>query len=145
MKKLALVLVAAIAVASVASAQAVPWRFAPNTATQAQLVKVDGKLALINGVIGVTAGGKTYYTPMVRRLVGFINGLSEGAAVKLEGYEYPIALAPGYSTLAVTKLTFNGKDYDLSTSGGFGYGGHGMQGGMQGSQDGMRGGARGRR
>lgn len=136
-KKLVLVLVAAVAVASVASAQGAPWRSYPNTTTQAQLVKVDGKLALINGVIGVTSGGKTYYTPMLSRLVGFINGLSEGASVKLEGYEYPLALAPGYSTLAVTKLTLNGKDYDLSTANGYGPG-YGMQGGMRGGPWGRR-------
>ena len=132
MKKLALVLVAALAVATVASAQGMPWGAYPNSTAQAQLIKVDGKLALINGMIGLTSGGKTYYTPMLGRLVGFVSGLSEGASVKLEGYEYPFAYAPGFSTLAVTKLTLNGKDYDLSNSGGFGYGMGGMRGGMRG-------------
>jgi hypothetical protein len=138
MKKLAIILVAALAVAGVASAQAVPWGPYAYSADQAKLVKVDGKLALINGMIGLSAGGKTYYTPMLTRLVGFVNGLNEGSSVKLDGYEYPLAYAPGYSMLAVTKLTLNGKDYDLGNNGqGFGpgygmYGMHGGPGGMRG-------------
>jgi hypothetical protein len=52
--------------------------------------------------------------------------------VKLEGYEYPLAYAPGYSMLAVTKLTLNGKDYNLGSYGpGFGPG-YGMHGGPRG-------------
>jgi hypothetical protein len=132
MKKLALVLVAALAVATFASAQGMPWGAYPNSTAQAQLIKVDGKLALINGMIGLTSGGKTYYTPMLGRLVGFVSGLNEGASVRLEGYEYPLSYAPGFSTLAVTKLTLNGKDYDLSSSGGFGHGMGGMRGGTRG-------------
>jgi hypothetical protein len=135
MKKLAFILVAALAVAGVASAQAVPWGPYAHSADQTKLVKVDGKLALINGMIGLSAGGKTYYTPMLTRLVGFVNGLNEGSSVKLEGYDYALTYAPGYSMLAVTKLTLNGKDYDLSNNGqgfGPGYGMYGMHGGPRG-------------
>ena len=132
MKKLVFILVAALAVAGVASAQAVPRGPYAYSADQAKLVKVDGKLALINGMIGLSTADKTYYTPMLTRLVGFVNGLNEGSFVKLEGYEYPLAYAPGYSMLAVTKLTLNGKDYNLGSYGpGFGPG-YGMHGGPRG-------------
>ena len=135
MKKLVFILVAALAVAGVASAQAVPWGPCAHSADQTKLVKIDGKLALINGMIGLSAGDKTYYTPMITRLVGFVSGLSEGSSVKLEGYEYPLPYAPGYSMLAVTKLTLNGKDYNLGNYGpgfGPGYGMYGMHGGPRG-------------
>jgi hypothetical protein len=131
MKKPALVLIAAMVTAGIASAQGVPWNRPSWSTDQTQPVKVSGKLALINGMIGIQSGGKTFYTPMLGHLAGFITGLSEGASVSLEGYAYTMPVAPEYSMLAVTKLTVGGKDYDLSTAGygQFGPGRHGMFGG----------------
>ena len=130
-KKIAIVVVLALAVAGVVFAQVAPAPFGPYgyTQTQAPLVKVDGKLALINGIIGVKSGSKTYYLPMIGRLAGFVEGIKEGASVKVEGYEYPLAAAPEYSTVMVTKLTVGGKDYDLSQFAGYGMGRGGMMGG----------------
>jgi hypothetical protein len=54
---------------------------------------------------------------MLARLGGFVSGLDEGTSVKPKGYQYPLAYAPVLSVLAVTKLTFSGKDYDLSDTG----------------------------
>jgi len=92
-----------------------------------ETVKVEGKLALVNGFIAVQAKDKTYYVMGIQRLIGFIDGLKEGASVKLEGEAFEVPLAPEYLHLRATKLTFNGKDYDLST--GFGRMGGGMMGG----------------
>jgi hypothetical protein len=129
MRKLVTVLVVALAAASVASAQPAPWGAPPWGQAQAQTVTVEGKLALINGTIGVQSGGKTYYTPMIGRLIGFVDAIKEGASVKIEGYERPLPSAPETSMLAVTKLTVAGKDYDLGRSAGMG---PGMHGGMRG-------------
>lgn len=93
-----------------------------------ETVKVEGKLALVNGFIGVQTKDKTYYVMGLQRLIGFIDGLKEGAAVKLEGQAFDMPMAPEYAALHVTKLTFNGKDYDLSRGFGRGFGG-GMMGG----------------
>ena len=82
--------------------------------TAAKTVTVEGKLALINGTIGIQSGNKTYYLPGLRRLAGFVDGVKEGSSVKVEGYEYPLASAPEYSNVMVTKLTVGVKDYDLS-------------------------------
>mgnify|MGYP005846432069 CR=1 FL=1 len=133
MKKIAVVLVIALAGAGVLVAQAAPWGAPGYSQPQVQTVKVDGKLALINGIIGLKSGSKTYYTPMLGRLSGFVEGIKEGALVKLEGYEYPIAAAPEYATLIVTKLTVGGKDYDFSQ---LAYGGmsYGRRGGMMGGR-----------
>ncbi len=102
-----------------------PPAFAP---VQAEVVKVDGTLSLINGRIGLKSGGKTYYVPMLGKYAGFIEGLKEGAYVKLEGYAFPYPWAPEYYTLRVTKLTVGGKDYDFSQ---LAYG-YGRRGGMMG-------------
>jgi hypothetical protein len=133
MKKIAVVLVIALAGAGVLVAQAAPWGPPGYSRPEGQTVKVDGKLALINGIIGVKSGSKTYYTPMLGRLSGFVEGIKEGSSVKLEGYEYPIAAAPEYVTLMVTKLTVGGKDYDFSQL---------AHGGMGGRRGGMMGGRR---
>ena len=134
MKKLVIVLVVALAAAGMAVAQGAPGPVGPPGwyQSQTQIVKAEGKLSLINGMVGLKSGGKTYYVPMLGRLSGFVEGLKEGASVKLEGYEYQLPYAPEYSTLMVTKLTFGGKDYDFSQLAhgrmGFGWGG-GMMGG----------------
>ena len=137
MKRTGIVLVLAMIAGTLLIAQSTPAPFpAPGfTQAAAQIVKVDGKLALINGIIGIKSGSKTYYVPMLMRLSGFVDGIKEGASVKVEGYEYPLAAAPEYSTVAVTKLTVGGKDYDLSQFAGYGYGpgmGYGRHGGLWG-------------
>jgi len=85
--------------------------------TAAPTITVEGKLALINGTIGMQSGTKTYYLPGLERLAGFIDGVKEGSSVKVEGYEYPLAAASEYSIVRVTKLSVGGKDYDLSQTG----------------------------
>lgn len=136
MKKLSVLLILALAVGGLAVAQPVPGPWgAPSRPVppafaypQGELVKVDGTLSLINGWIGLKSGGKTYYVPMLGKYAGFIEGLKEGAYVKMEGYEFPYAVAPEYSMLHVTKLTVGGKEYDFSQIA-YGYGpGRGMRG-----------------
>jgi hypothetical protein len=140
MKRSLLAFIVALAIAGTASAQAAAPSTAPSAkpGAQAQLITVSGKLELINGIIGLKADGTTYYAPRLRQLVGFVKELQEGAAVKLEGYSYPIPNSAGFSMLAVTKVSVAGKDYDLSQNGGFG--GMGMRGGRGGMHGGMWGG-----
>jgi hypothetical protein len=93
-------------------------------------------------MIALQAKDKTYYVMGLQHLIGFIDGLKEGAAVKVEGYARAMPCAPEYAFLDLTKLTFNGKDYDLSQTPGNGKGGRGMmdcRGSDQG-QNGMIGG-----
>ncbi|MCX7025954.1 MAG: hypothetical protein NT061_00375 [Spirochaetes bacterium] len=136
MKKLGIVLILALAASSVLFAQAapIPYGFQAYAQVSAQTIKIDGKLDLINGMIGLKSGSKTYYVPMLGRLSGFVESLKEGASVKVEGYEYPLAATPGYSVVTVTKLNVGGKDYDLGqfASYGMNYGRHGgMMGGRR--------------
>ena len=79
----------------------------------AEAVTVSGNLQLVEGHIALIADGKTYFVKGIQRLIGFIDGLKEGAAVRLEGFAIPVPLNSGARFLRVTKLTFNGKAYDL--------------------------------
>jgi hypothetical protein len=119
MKKIVLVMAIALAAAGVVSAQSLPWGVA-------QSQSVQGTLGLQNGVIVLSSGNAVYYVPHLFRYVGFIDGLKEGAQVKIEGY----SMGNGY--LMPSKITVGGKDYDVSSGysdlgmrhrGGRGYGG----------------------
>jgi hypothetical protein len=141
MKRILIIVAAGLVAAGSLSAQAMMGRgYAPNAAPQAQVpaaevVKVEGKLSLVNGMFAVVAKDKTYYVGGLQRLFGFVDGLKDGATVKLEGSAYAVPLAPEYQHLMATKLTFNGKDYDLSAMGGRG-GRGGMMGGAMGGYPG---------
>lgn len=147
MKRIVIVVAAGLAAAGALSAQAFAGRgaFGQAAAVQAaETVKVEGKLALVNGMIAVKEKDKTYYVGGIGRLVGFVDGLKEGASVKLEGYAFEVPAAPEYLHLRATKLTLGGKDYDLSQAFGRGMGGGARDGsGMMGGP-GMMGGGRGR-
>lgn len=87
------------------------WGHQMRIADPAQTVSVSGKLQLVNGQIAVVQDNKTYYTKGLMQLVGFIDGLKEGAAVTLEGAARAVPLSEGSFVLMVNKLTLNGKEY----------------------------------
>jgi hypothetical protein len=79
---------------------------------KAEITAISGILGLSNGRIALQEEDTTYYVLGLDRLIGFIDGLKEGARVALEGY----AFTPWEDTDAVlfqvAKLTLNGKEYD---------------------------------
>ncbi len=134
MKRTFLILAALLVVAGIAAAQ--PVAPPPNVPA---LSKLEGRLALVNGFVGIQTKDKTYYVHIPGRLYGFIDGLKEGALVKLEGYEKALPQAPEYAHFLVTKLMIGGKEYDLSASfhGGMMDGrGYGQMGGRRGGRTG---------
>ncbi|MDR2747007.1 MAG: hypothetical protein LBB77_06115 [Treponema sp.] len=75
---------------------------------------LSGTLGLSQGVIVLKNGEEIWYAPGLRPYIGFIDGLKEGAAVTLEGWgrKTPEAgEAAGF--LRVSKLTLDGKDYEV--------------------------------
>jgi len=113
----------------------------PGQAIQAQtqLVEttIEGKLALVQGHPALVVKDKTWFVQMPMHLYGFIDGLKEGATVKLAGYEIAIPYAPNSYFFRVTTLTLGAKSYDLSEFlGGSAMGGRGSamggRGGMMG-------------
>ena len=118
------------------------FSFAQQTAPiVVEKVTVEGKLELVSGRVAIKQDAKTYFVMIPGNLYGFIDGLKEGATVKIEGYAHALPnLKDGFALRAST-LTLNGKTYDLgqaaATVGPMG----GMMGGMMGG--GMMGGRKG--
>jgi len=72
-------------------------------------VAIEGTLKLERGFVAVESGDSVYLVPMLNRYIGFINGLSEGARVSVEGREFRNTIHP-------TKLTISGKTYDFTAN-----------------------------
>ncbi|MDR1929075.1 MAG: hypothetical protein LBQ44_00460 [Treponema sp.] len=83
----------------------------PGPRFTAEALTVSGNLQLVDGHIAVVSNGVNYYTPGLHRLVGFVDGFKEGAAVRLEGRAGAAPPDAGARFLWVTKLTLNGRDY----------------------------------
>ncbi|NLJ45033.1 MAG: hypothetical protein GX430_00510 [Treponema sp.] len=127
MKRAVIVVLAIAVAASAVSAQGWAPGFRgpgayPAPAAPAETVKIEGKLALVNAHPAVVVKDKTYYVGIPARLFGFVDGLKEGAQVKLEGYEQALPYATNVSLFHVVKLTLGGREIDLSQAGGFGRG-----------------------
>lgn len=102
-------------------------------------ITLDGTLELVNSQIAIKKDAKTYYVMIPNRLVGFVDGLKEGASVKVEGYSHEIVGLKDSFGVRVDSLTLNGKTIDLSTQAapvGAGYG-RSMKGGAAGGRTAM--------
>ncbi|MDR2393148.1 MAG: hypothetical protein LBD93_03180 [Treponema sp.] len=88
-----------------------PWRQAALPET----IKVTGKLAVLDGMIALQDTDIRYYVRGIDRFIGFIEGLTEGATVTLEGYSQA-SHSGEFRFLRATKLTINTKVYDLVPS-----------------------------
>jgi hypothetical protein len=86
-----------------------------------QEVTLDGNLGWVDGRIVLKTDAKTYFVSGLRPLVGFVDGLKDGAGVKLAGRARDIEGVPEYGFLQAEKVTVNGKEYTLNDYGrGFG-------------------------
>lgn len=113
MKRVVLILFIALAGVVAVSAQGM-WGVPAQAAQPQELVKIEGRINLVQGHPAVVSGGKTYYVRIPGMFYGFIDALKEGAAVKLEGYAQAVPLAADSFFFQATKLNVGGKDYDLS-------------------------------
>jgi len=81
-----------------------------------QTTTIRGTLGLSNGRISVVSGDITYYVTGLARLVGFIDGLKEGAQVSLDGYaSAPRVEGQNNRLFYPVKLTLNGKVYEVGS------------------------------
>lgn len=143
MKKIVTVCIVALTAIGAVSAQGfgggpgmMGQGFQSQTQVQAAQVKttIEGKLALVQGHPSIVIKDKTYFVQLPQTLYGFIDGLKEGAAVKLEGYELAVPYSPNSYFFRTTTLTIGSKSYDLSE-----FVGQGMMGGQMGGRMGGRG------
>ena len=127
---MALVAIGAVSAQGFGRAQA-PAMQAPAMQAQApqELKTIEGKLELVQGHPAIVVKDKTYFVQIPQFLYGFVDGLKEGATVKLAGFEMAVQYAPNSYFFDVNTLTIGAKSYDLSQFGGMG-GRGGMGGGM---------------
>jgi hypothetical protein len=90
---------------------------APAPRIQRETVTISGTLALVNSAVAIQSDDITYYVLGLGQYIGFIDGLKEDASVEVSGTAF--ATSSDSKALRVTTLTFNGKDYDLSSRGQF--------------------------
>jgi hypothetical protein len=75
-------------------------------------VSLSGPLGFSNGYISLEQDGLTYYILGLDRLIGFVDGLKEGARVSLEGYVFTPRQDTNIRILRAEKLIFNGREYE---------------------------------
>jgi hypothetical protein len=90
--------------------------FSRNPAAPEQ-ISLTGTLGLKQGIIVLQTEDQTWYVPELQRYTGFIEGLTAGAAVTLEGWGIKNPrLDEETGFFRVSRLTLNGKDYDLGNT-----------------------------
>ena len=88
-----------------------------QTSAPAPTVTIRGTLGLSSGRIAVKSGSLSYYVRGLERLIGFIDGLKDGAQVSLEGYaSVPSIEGQTERLFYPVKLTLNGKDYEVGSA-----------------------------
>ncbi|MDR2402516.1 MAG: hypothetical protein LBD78_00620 [Spirochaetaceae bacterium] len=85
------------------------WHGAPEPLEKGT---ISGTLSLIKGRIGIQKEGEIYIVVGLGRLIGFVDGLKEGAVVTLEGFVRTDRENSKVHYLQVDKLTIDGKEYD---------------------------------
>ena len=81
-----------------------------------QTVTMSGVLVVANGMPALKSGDDTYLIGGISRLIGFVDGLKEGAQVTVEGRVVSFSRNNTLKYLQASKLTLGGKSYDLSSS-----------------------------
>jgi hypothetical protein len=79
-----------------------------------EAVTVSGTMVVARRMPVLKSGEVTYYVGGLSRLIGFIDGLKEGAQVTIEGAAITIHGDKNVKFLIPSKLTINGKVYDLA-------------------------------
>ena len=82
-----------------------------------EAVTVSGSLIVAHGRPAIKNGEVTYIVGGINRLIGFVEGLKEGAQVTIEGYAMSRQKEDNLKFLMPTKLTLGGKTYDMGLPG----------------------------
>ena len=80
----------------------------------AETVTVSGSLVVSHGMPALASGDVTYIITGISRLIGFVDGLKEGAQVSIEGSAFGNNSDAKLKYLRPVKLTLGGKTYDLA-------------------------------
>jgi hypothetical protein len=84
---------------------------------KAEEITLEGTLELVNARVAIKKDGKTYFVMIPSRLYGFVDGLKEGASVKVEGYSRELPALKDNFVVQVETLTLGDKTIDLGEVG----------------------------
>ena len=114
-----------LAVALVATISAQPQPQAPGqergerqpraNRPAAETVTVTGSMVVARGMPALKSGEVTYFVSGISRLIGFVDGLREGAQVTVEGRSMANPRDETVKFLRVSKLTIGGRSYEITT------------------------------
>ena len=79
-----------------------------------ETVTVSGNLTLAHGMPAIVSDGDTFLLARVGRLAGFVDGLTEGAQVTVEGAAMACQINDNLRILHPASLTLGGRTYDLT-------------------------------
>ena len=80
----------------------------------AETVTVTGSMVVARGVPALKSGDVTYYVTGINSLIGFVDGLREGAQVSVEGRVMANPRDETVKYLNATKLTIGGRSYEIA-------------------------------
>jgi len=80
-----------------------------------ETVTVSGTMVVANGMPALKSGEDTYLVIGISNLIGFVDGLKEGAQVTVEGTVMAVPRNNDLKYLQASKLTLGGKSYDLAS------------------------------
>ena len=92
----------------------------PGRPQAPETVTLSGVMTVANGMPALESGNDTYLVGGISRLIGFVDGLKEGAQVTVEGSVMTIPGRNSLKYLRASKLTLGGKSYDLASPLGMG-------------------------
>ena len=122
MKRKILFVLFIIALAAMVSAQdgsrrgRVPTERSTGRSQARATVTITGTMVVANGMPALKSGDDTYLIGGISSLIGFVDGLKEGAQVTVEGSVFAYSGRISFKYLQASKLTLGGKSYDLSPS-----------------------------
>ena len=80
-------------------------------------VTISGSMVVAHGGPALKSGDVTYYVSGISRLIGFVDGLREGAQVTVEGVAVAVPRNEDVKFLRASKLIIGGRTYDLAPQG----------------------------
>ncbi len=87
---------------------------APALTVALEKISLEGTLELVDTRVAIKKDSKTYFVMIPNRLYGFVDGLKEGANVKIEGYSHEIPGLKDTYAVRVNTLTLDGRTIDLA-------------------------------
>lgn len=85
----------------------------PAAGLTVEKISLEGTLELVNARVAIKKDNKTYYVMIPSRLYGFVDGLKEGASIKVEGYSHAVPGVENSFAVRVNTLELGGKTIDL--------------------------------